>query len=151
MLTNFGGWDMDITTYTMILTAKLSAMGFCYKDGGEKEDTLLKEQKDLKIVKLPNVIELLGYVFFSPGCICGPFFEYADYKRYIEMTDQYKNIPLTIIPCLTRLFYGKCKFNPILRDNNLDIISMPWSDHLCWTVLLAPTLQHLGVCRDAFY
>ena len=43
MITNFGGWDMDITTYTMILTAKLSALGFCYKDGGEKEEDLLPE------------------------------------------------------------------------------------------------------------
>ena len=34
---------MDITTYTMILTAKLSSVGFCYKDGGEKEDKLIKD------------------------------------------------------------------------------------------------------------
>lgn len=43
MITNFGGYDMDITTYTMILTAKLSSLGFCYKDGGEKEEELLPE------------------------------------------------------------------------------------------------------------
>jgi len=43
MITNFGGWEMDITTHTMILTAKLSALGFCYKDGGQDEKDLLKE------------------------------------------------------------------------------------------------------------
>ena len=43
MWINFGGYDMDITTYSMILTAKLSALSFCYKDGGEKEDKLLPE------------------------------------------------------------------------------------------------------------
>ena len=43
MWVNFGGYDMDITTYSMILTAKLSALSFCYKDGGEKEDKLLPE------------------------------------------------------------------------------------------------------------
>lgn len=40
---------MDITTYTMILTAKLSAMAFCYKDGGLKDEDLLKEQVERKI------------------------------------------------------------------------------------------------------
>jgi hypothetical protein len=43
MWANFGGYDMDITTYSMILTAKLSALSFCFKDGGEKEEKLLPE------------------------------------------------------------------------------------------------------------
>ena len=43
MWANFGGYDMDITTYSMILTAKLSALSFCLKDGGEKEENLLPE------------------------------------------------------------------------------------------------------------
>lgn len=43
MITNFGGWDMDITTYTMILTCKLSALGFCYRDGMFSDDDLKKE------------------------------------------------------------------------------------------------------------
>jgi hypothetical protein len=43
MWANFGGYDMDITTYSMILTAKLSALSFCFKDGGEKEENLLPE------------------------------------------------------------------------------------------------------------
>ncbi len=80
MITNFGGWDMDITTYTMILTAKLSALAFCYKDGGEPTDKLLPEQKENRVLDLPNPLELLSYVFFCSACICGPFFEYSDYK-----------------------------------------------------------------------
>jgi hypothetical protein len=43
MWTNFGGWEMDITTYTMILTCKLSALSFCFKDGGESDEKLLPE------------------------------------------------------------------------------------------------------------
>lgn len=43
MVTNFGGWDMDITTYTMMLTAKLSSVAFCYSDGGKKDEKLLPE------------------------------------------------------------------------------------------------------------
>jgi len=40
MITNFGGYDMDITTFTMLLTTRLSALGFCYKDGGEPEEKI---------------------------------------------------------------------------------------------------------------
>ena len=46
MITNFGGWEMDITTFTMLLTAKLSGLAFCYKDGGVDEKDLLEEQKE---------------------------------------------------------------------------------------------------------
>lgn len=100
---------MDITTYTMILTAKLSAMAFCYKDGGEKEENLLKEQKYLKIEKLPSVIEVLSYVYFPGACIAGPFFEFADYKRFIEKKERFADIPNPILPSLKRFLHGHCK------------------------------------------
>lgn len=44
MITNFGGFDIDVTTYTMLLVCKLSAMAFCYKDGGERLETLSEDQ-----------------------------------------------------------------------------------------------------------
>lgn len=84
MIKNFGGYDMDITTFTMVLTAKLSALAYCYKDGAEKDEKLLPEQLDKKVIKLPNILELLSYVYFPSACICGPFYEFADYKLYIE-------------------------------------------------------------------
>ena len=40
MLTNWGGWELGITTYTMLLTCKLTALGYCYFDGGEKDEDL---------------------------------------------------------------------------------------------------------------
>ena len=43
MISNFGGWDMDITTYTMILTTKLASLGYCYMDGEKKDSELLPE------------------------------------------------------------------------------------------------------------
>ena len=110
MWTNFGGWDMDITTYTMILTAKLSALAFCYKDGGVKEDKdLLPEQIERRVKKLPSVLEMASYVYFCSACICGPFFEYSDYVQYIEETGRYKNIPSTFKPALLKFLKGKGK------------------------------------------
>lgn len=95
MYANFGGYDMDITTFTMVLTAKLSALAYCYKDGGEQDEKLLPEQKDKKVVQMPNILELLSYVYFPSACIVGPFYEFADYKMYIERTGRYAKIPST--------------------------------------------------------
>jgi hypothetical protein len=107
MWVNFGGWDMDITTYTMILTCKLSALGYCYADGGLKDEDLLPEQKQYKVEMMPTTLELLSYVFFCSGCTVGPFFEFSDYKMYIEGTGRYSSIPSTFKPALIKFLKGK--------------------------------------------
>lgn len=98
---------MEITTYSMILTAKLSSLAFCYKDGGEKVENLLPEQVERKVVKLPTVIELLSYVYFPCSAICGPFFEFSDYKLFIERKDRYSNIPSTFKSSMIKFLQGK--------------------------------------------
>ena len=45
MWQNFGGFELDITTFTMLLICKLSALAYCYKDGAEKESDLTQEQR----------------------------------------------------------------------------------------------------------
>jgi len=102
---------MDITTFTMLLTAKLSALGFCYKDGGEKDENLLKEQIERKVVNVPNPLEMMSYVFYCGASICGPFYEYSDYINYIEEKGVYANIPNTFIPSLIRLVQGLSKIS----------------------------------------
>ncbi len=116
MWTNYGGWDMDITTYTMILTAKLSALAYCYRDGAYKDEDLLPEQVSRKVTKLPTPLEMASYVFFCSGCIVGPFFEFADYKMYIERQGRYASIPNSIVPALTKFLTGKRKH--VINDNS---------------------------------
>ena len=60
---------------------------------------------------MPTVLEIYGYSFFCCGCLCGPFFEFADYKNFIEMKGDYANVPDTIIPSLIRFMHGKCKYS----------------------------------------
>ena len=43
MMTNWGGWDMDITSYTMLLTCRLWSIGFVVRDGEKKEEYLSKD------------------------------------------------------------------------------------------------------------
>lgn len=111
MITNFGGWEMDITTYTMMLTTKLSALSFAYSDGTRNEIELTKEQKERKIVEMPSVLELLSYSYFCCGCLVGPFFEYSDYIQFIKEEGRYKDIPSTFLPSMERFLKGKCKIH----------------------------------------
>ena len=43
MLTDFGGFNMDITTYTMLLVVKLWGLGWAYRDGGMADADLTPE------------------------------------------------------------------------------------------------------------
>lgn len=42
---------------------------------------------------MPSFLEFSSFVFFSCGCIVGPFFEYADYINFIEIKGHYVDMP----------------------------------------------------------
>ena len=148
MWANFGGYDMDITTYSMILTAKLSALAYCYRDGGEKDENLLPEQIERKVAKLPTILEVLSYVYFPCSAICGPFFEFSDYKIFIERKDRYANIPSTAKTAMMKFLQGKRK--GYLLYNNL-LNSLPRPSHPHCHLLLPSFLWHRRVCLEIFY
>ena len=56
MYSDFGGYNMDVRTYTMLLMIKLWGLTFAYKDGGEKIENLTKDQIERRVVQLPGVI-----------------------------------------------------------------------------------------------
>lgn len=132
MWVDFGGWKMDITTYTMILTAKLSALAYCYADGAIKDEELLPEQIERKVTKLPTPLEIASYVFFCSACIVGPFFEYSDYIMYIERKGRYEHIPLSIVPSLQKFLKGKRNYSSLSSIN----YSLLGREHLPWCNLL---------------
>ena len=51
-------------------------------------------------------------MYFCGATIAGPFYEFKDYKNFIEKKEHYKNIPSTFIPSLIRylLAFGKFVF-----------------------------------------
>jgi hypothetical protein len=103
MYTDYGGYAMDISTFTMLQVCKLSALSFCYKDGGEDFKSLTKDQQERVVKKLPSILELLSYTYFVSNAVLGVFFEFADYKRFIERTNEYKDVPSPILVSLTTL------------------------------------------------
>ncbi len=51
----------------------------------------------------PSIFETFGYIFFYPSCIIGPPFEFSDFRRFINLEGEYKEIPMF-----------KCVFNSLL-------------------------------------
>lgn len=106
MIANFGSFELDITTYTMLLICKLSALAFCYKDGAENSEKLTEDQRIWKVTHFPELLEYASYVFFCNGCALGVFFEFSDYKKFIERTHEYEHVPCPILPSLKWLVQG---------------------------------------------
>ena len=103
MLKNYGGFDMDITSYTMLLFCKLWGMSWAYMDGekaakfkiskGKIESHLTEDQLKWCLQDMPTFLEFNSFIFFFAGCILGPFFEFSDFRNFINMTGQYKKAP----------------------------------------------------------
>ncbi len=103
MYTNFGGFDLDISTYTMLQVCKLSAIAFCYKDGGMKDEDLIPDQKERQVKTLPSIIEMCSYTWYVQNCALGVFFEFSDYKSFIERKGRYAQVSSPILPSLITL------------------------------------------------
>jgi lysophospholipid acyltransferase len=99
----FGEFNMDISTFTMLHVCKLSALGYCYHDGAKPENQFRPGQKERMVKDLPTVLEMMGYTWFVPQCALGVFYEFSDYKAFIEQTREYTEIPSPILPSLRTL------------------------------------------------
>ena len=113
MMNDFGGFNMDITTYTMILVVKNWSLGWAYRDGGMKDSELTKNQIERKVVNQPSIFQYATYVFHSGGCIVGPFHEFSDFVNWIEQSGIYANAPVgisagwaSVVPALFKMLQG---------------------------------------------
>ena len=93
MMNDYGGYHADVTTYTMVLIAKLWGFSWAYRDGMFNKYQLTADQEERKIVHLPNLLEYFSFVFFCNGCLVGPFIEFSDFKNFMELQGVYKSLP----------------------------------------------------------
>ena len=80
---------MDATTYSMLLVTKLWGLACCYRDGFQVPNKLSNDQKERMVTYLPTLLEFSSFVFFSSGCVVGPFIEYSNFKNWIEYSGEY--------------------------------------------------------------
>lgn len=108
MLYNFGSYQLTVSTYTMLLVCKLNALSWCYHDGALHPSELTQDQIVRKVNDLPSVLEMVSYTWFSQTSGLGVFFEFSDYKRFIERTAEYKKVPSPISASICQLAIGLC-------------------------------------------
>ena len=67
----------------MVLTQKLTSLGFAYYDGMRPVEKLNEDQRSQMIKHCPHLIEFLSYTFNFQGIIVGPLVYYQDYIDFI--------------------------------------------------------------------
>ncbi|MED6131286.1 Lysophosphatidylcholine acyltransferase 1 [Stylosanthes scabra] len=75
---------IDATGALMVLTLKVISCAFNYNDGLLKEERLRESQKKNRLVKLPSLIEYIGYCLCCGTHFAGPVYEMKDYLDWAE-------------------------------------------------------------------
>ncbi|KAK7253025.1 hypothetical protein RIF29_37406 [Crotalaria pallida] len=75
---------MDATGALMVLTLKVISCAINYNDGLLKEEGLREAQKKNRLIRLPSLIEYIGYCLCCGTHLAGPVYEMNDYLDWTE-------------------------------------------------------------------
>ncbi|KAF8681605.1 membrane-bound acyltransferase family [Rhizoctonia solani] len=78
--------DLEITGTQMVLVIKLSTFAWNIYDGRQPTESLDHSQLATRVQEYPSLLEFLGYVFYFPGLLVGPAFEFVSYRSLIDET-----------------------------------------------------------------
>ncbi|KAG6861485.1 hypothetical protein C0995_015912 [Termitomyces sp. Mi166 len=82
----FGYETMEITGPQMVLTMKLTTFAWNVWDGRRPAADLDKWQVEKRITVYPSLLEFLGYSFYFPGILVGPYLDFSEYRSLIHET-----------------------------------------------------------------
>ncbi|EJF62867.1 MBOAT-domain-containing protein [Dichomitus squalens] len=78
------GYDtMEISGPQMVLTMKLTTFAWNIWDGRRPSEDLDKWQTEQRVVEYPSLLEFLGYAFYFPGFLVGPYLTYNEYQALV--------------------------------------------------------------------
>ncbi|XP_022721323.1 lysophospholipid acyltransferase 1-like [Durio zibethinus] len=75
---------IDATGALMVLTLKVISCAINYNDGLLKDEELREAQKKYRLIKLPSLIEYVGYCLCCGSHFVGPVYEMKDYLDWTE-------------------------------------------------------------------
>lgn len=114
MIYRYGDPRLLMTYYTVILCQKLSTLGFCYRDGAMDDKDLTDHNRRCKLKEIPTFYELISYSSYPMNCSSGPFFEFADYRRFVYKEGLYRDPPLDFFKALFTYLYGIVMFGGVI-------------------------------------
>lgn len=68
----------------MVITLKVISCAINYNDGLLKEEDLRESQKKNRLLKLPSLIEYVGFCLCCGSHFAGPVYEIKDYLDWTE-------------------------------------------------------------------
>ncbi|KAJ3485015.1 hypothetical protein NLI96_g5245 [Meripilus lineatus] len=74
----------EVTGPQMVLTMKLTTFAWNVWDGRRPVEELDNWQKEKRVVQYPSLLTFLGYAFYFPGVLVGPYLEYAEYMKLVD-------------------------------------------------------------------
>ncbi|KAJ7667617.1 endoplasmic reticulum protein [Mycena polygramma] len=83
---NFSYETLEVTGPQMVLTMKLTTFAWNVYDGRRPAEDLDKWQMAKRVTEFPSLLEFLGYSFYFPGFLVGPYLDYAEYMDLINET-----------------------------------------------------------------
>ncbi|GAB4858211.1 Lysophosphatidylcholine acyltransferase 1 [Ancistrocladus abbreviatus] len=75
---------IDATGALMVLTLKVISCAINYNDGLLKEEDLRETQKKYRLLRMPSLIEYIGYCLCCGSHFAGPVYEMKDYLDWTE-------------------------------------------------------------------
>jgi lysophospholipid acyltransferase len=75
---------IEITGPQMVLTMKLTTFAWNVYDGRRPAEDLDKWQLQKRVTTYPTLLEFLGFSFYFPGILVGPYVDYASYTSLVN-------------------------------------------------------------------
>lgn len=74
---------IEITAMQMVLCMNLTTFAWSMHDGkNRKAEECDEQQRSMRIVDSPSLLEFLGYAFYFPGVLIGPSTRFTDYRAW---------------------------------------------------------------------
>jgi hypothetical protein len=90
-----------------------------------KDNYYLYPENRVYVIENFTLYEYVNYILFYPTIVGGPYIEFNDYKKFIELKDEYKTIPSSLLLAIKRFVFGFCcivvfyALNPYNKVENL--------------------------------
>jgi len=127
--------QMDFTGCEMVLVLKLVSIAVSTQDyHSKKKEELTPFQATHAIAQVPNPLEFFSYVFSLGNLLAGPYFEFRNYKEFIESRGVWdpraeKPAPSVVLPslwCLGEAFLFMGLYLKMVPIFNVGTFTQPW-------------------------
>ncbi|CAB4012313.1 Hypothetical predicted protein [Paramuricea clavata] len=101
-VTDYGGYKLDITGPLMLITQRVTYVGFALHDGlGRDPKELTNEQRQHRIKKKPSFLEFFSYILHFTMVLAGHSCTYFEFMEFIDGTNMKEFKGTNVIPVMT--------------------------------------------------